>query len=178
MATVVEDLRFPVGKYTPPASISAEQRAEWIEVIAALPERMRAAVRGLSDAQLDTPYRDGGWTVRQVVHHVPDSHMNAFIRFKLGLTEDVPQIKTYEEAEWAKLPDATLTPVESSLTLLTVLHERWVLLLRNLTDEQWSRTFRHPEWGQIRLDQNLGLYAWHCRHHVAHITGLREREGW
>jgi len=177
MDTVVEDLRYPVGKYTPPTEIGAGQRAEWIGQIEEMPERMRAAVDGLSDPQLDTPYRPGGWTVRQVVHHVPDSHMNAFIRMKLALTEDVPQIKTYEEAEWAKLADAMQTPIETSLTLLTALHERWVLLLRALTDEQWSRAFRHPEWGEIRLDQTLGLYAWHSRHHVAHITGLRQREG-
>ena len=178
MATVDEDLRYPVGKYHPPAEIGADQRAEWIGQIEEMPRRLRAAVEGLSDAQLDTPYRPGGWTVRQVVHHVPDSHMNAFIRMKLALTEDVPAIKTYEEAEWAKLPDATQTPVETSLTLVTALHERWVLLLRALTDEQWSRAFRHPEWGEMRLDQSLGLYAWHSRHHVAHITALREREGW
>ena len=178
MATVVPDLRYPVGRYTPPAQISAEQRAEWIDQIAAMPQKLRAAVEGLSEERLDTPYRPEGWTVRQVIHHVPDSHMNAFIRMKLALTEDVPQIKTYEEAEWAKLPDATQTPVETSLTLLTALHERWVLLLRALDDEQWSRAFRHPEWNEIRLDQTLGLYAWHSRHHVAHVTTLREREGW
>jgi len=178
MATVVDDLRFPVGRYTPPATVPAGQRAEWIEVIAALPQRMRAAASGLDDAKLDTPYRPGGWTVRQVIHHVPDSHMNAFIRHKLALTEEVPRIKTYEEAEWARLADASLTPVETSLALLGALHERWVILLRSLTDEQWSRAFRHPELGELRLDQNLGLYAWHSRHHVAHITTLREREGW
>jgi uncharacterized damage-inducible protein DinB len=178
MATVVNDLRYPVGRYTPPAQIDAAQRAEWIGQIETMPAKLRAAVEGLSDAQLDTPYRPGGWTVRQVIHHVPDSHMNAFVRMKLTLTEDVPQIKTYEEAEWAKLPDATLTPTETSLTLLTALHERWVLLLRALGDEQWSRAFRHPEWGETRLDKTLGLYAWHSLHHVAHITALREREGW
>lgn len=178
MATVAEDLRYPVGKYTPPAEISAAQREEWVGQIEALPARLRAAIQGLGDAQLDTPYRPGGWTVRQVVHHVPDSHMNAFIRMKLALTEDTPQIKTYEEAEWARLADATRTPIETSLRLVTALHERWVILLRSLTDGQWSRAFRHPEWGEIRLDQTLGLYAWHSRHHVGHITGLREREGW
>ena len=178
MATVVQDLRYPVGKYTPPAQITPGQRAEWIGQIAAMPQKMRAAVDGLSEEQLDTPYRPEGWTVRQVIHHVPDSHMNAFIRMKLALTEDVPQIKTYEEAEWAKLADARITPVETSLTLLDALHERWVLLLRALDDEQWSRAFRHPEWNEIRLDQTLGLYAWHSRHHVAHVTTLREREGW
>jgi uncharacterized damage-inducible protein DinB len=178
MATVVEDLRYPVGTYTAPTQISAEQRAEWIDQIAAMPQKLRAAVQGLSEGQLDTPYRPEGWTVRQVLHHVPDSHMNAFIRFKLALTEETPLIKTYEEGEWAKLPDARITPVETSLALLDALHERWVLLLRALTDEQWARTFRHPERGEMRVDQNLGLYAWHSLHHVAHVTGLREREGW
>ncbi|HKP77351.1 MAG TPA: bacillithiol transferase BstA [Longimicrobiaceae bacterium] len=174
----MDDPRYPVGKYTPPQEIGAEQRREWIGQIAEAPARLREAVRGLNDEQLDTPYRDGGWTVRQVVHHVPDSHMNAFIRFKLALTEDTPTIKTYEEAEWAKLPDVRETPVETSLTLLDTLHDRFVRLLSALTDEQWGRAFRHPEWGEIRLEQTLGLYAWHGRHHVAHITGLRERQGW
>jgi uncharacterized damage-inducible protein DinB len=174
----LDDLRYPVGRYTPPEEVSPEQRREWIGQIAEAPARLRDAVRGLSDEQLDTPYRDGGWTVRQVVHHVPDSHMNAFVRFKLALTEDTPAIKTYDEAEWAKLPDVRETPTETSLNLLDALHDRFVRLLSALSDEQWHRAFRHPEWGDIRLDQTLGLYAWHGRHHVAHITRLRERQGW
>jgi uncharacterized damage-inducible protein DinB len=174
----MDDPRYPVGRYAPPETITAEQRAEWIEQVAAAPARLRAAVEGLSDAQLDTPYRDGGWTVRQVVHHVPDSHMNAFIRIKLALTEDAPTIRPYEESEWAKLPDVRDTPIEVSLGLLDLLHDRWVRLLRAMTDEQWRRTYRHPEMGEKPMDWVLGLYAWHGRHHVAHVTSLREREGW
>lgn len=172
-----DDLRFPVGRYTPGGEITPEQRQEWIGIVAACPARMRAAVQGLDDAQLDTPYREGGWTVRQVVHHVPDSHMNAYVRMKLGLTEDAPTIKTYEEAEWARLADAAM-PVGVSLTLLEALHERWVAILRSLDETEWKRTFRHPEWGEMTLEDALGMYAWHSRHHVAHVTGLRERQGW
>jgi uncharacterized damage-inducible protein DinB len=178
MSTVADDLRYPIGRYAPPAEIDARQREAWIDQVAALPRRLRAAVQDLDDARLDTPYRPGGWTVRQVVHHVPDSHMNAFIRHKLALTEDVPTIKPYAEAEWARLPDVRITPVEVSLALLEALHLRWVDLLRALTEEQWARTFRHPEMGEMRLDRNLGLYAWHSMHHLAHVTRLREREGW
>jgi hypothetical protein len=139
---------------------------------------MRAAVQGLSPQQLDTRYRPQGWTVRQVVHHVPDSHMNAYIRFKLALTETEPTIKPYEQQLWAELADSRETPVENSLILLKCLHQRWVLLLKSISDAGWQRTFRHPELGIVRLDTNLALYAWHGRHHVAHITGLRERMGW
>ena len=174
----MDDPRYPVGRLTLAQEVGPEQRREWIGQVAEAPARLREAVRGLSDEQLDTPYRDGGWTVRQVVHHVPDSHMNAFIRFKLGLTEDTPTIKTYEEAEWAKLPDVRETPVETSLALLDALHDRAVRLLDALDEDQWQRTFRHPEMGVLRLDQTLGIYAWHGRHHVAHITRLRERMGW
>jgi hypothetical protein len=172
-----DDLRYPVGRYTPGGQITREQRDEWIGQVAEAPALLRAAVQGLDDAQLDTPYRDGGWTVRQVVHHVPDSHMNAYTRMKLGLTEDAPMIKTYEESAWASLPDARL-PIEVSLVLLERLHERWVALLRALDEQQWKRTFRHPEWGQMAIDDALGMYAWHGRHHVAHVTRLRERQGW
>ncbi|HYH79858.1 MAG TPA: bacillithiol transferase BstA [Longimicrobium sp.] len=178
MDTVVGDLRYPVGKWTRPDDVSVAQRAEWIGEIAAMPAKLHAAVDGLTEEQLDTQYRPGGWTVRQVVHHVPDSHMNAYIRIKLALTEPVPAIKTYEEAEWAMLPDSRDTPIETSLTLLDALHERWVLLLRAMAQEQWARTLLHPQWGEVRLDHILSLYAWHSRHHVAHITSLREREGW
>ncbi|HEX8904235.1 MAG TPA: bacillithiol transferase BstA [Longimicrobiaceae bacterium] len=172
-----DDLRYPVGRYTPGGQITREQRDEWIGQVAEAPARLRAAVHGLDDAQLDTPYRGGGWTVRQVVHHVPDSHMNAYTRFKLGLTEDVPTIKTYDEAAWADLPDTRL-PIEGSLVLLEKLHERWVPLLRALDEQQWKRTFRHPEWGEMTLEDALGMYAWHGSHHVAHVTRLRERQGW
>lgn len=149
-----------------------------IDVIAAAPLRMREAVAGLDAAQLDTPYREGGWTVRQVVHHVPDSHMNAYVRVKLALTEDEPTIKPYEEAAWAQLPDSRITPVEVSLALLEALHTRWVDLLRAMDGADFKRSFRHPEHGAVTLDWLVGMYAWHSRHHVAHITSLRERMGW
>jgi uncharacterized damage-inducible protein DinB len=135
-------------------------------------------VKGLTDEQLDTPYRSGGWTVRQVVHHVPDSHLNSYVRFKLALTEDNPTIKPYEEGRWAELSDSNSTPVEVSLTLLESLHDRWVRLLRSLTPEQWKRTFRHPELGEMTLEKTLALYAWHGKHHVAHITELRKERSW
>lgn len=137
------------------------------------PARLRAAVSGLSEPQLDTPYRPGGWTVRQVVHHLPDSHINSYVRFKLALTEDTPTIKPYDEALWAKLPDAVATPIETSLRLMEGLHGRWVGLLESMSDTDFSRAFRHPEIGMVRLDQNLALYAWHGKHHVAHINSLR-----
>ena len=150
-----------------------------IDVIAAAPARMREAVAGLSDGQLDTPYREGGWTVRQVVHHVPDSHLNAYIRLKLALTENEPTIKPYDEALWAQLDDVHTTPVETSLTLLESLHARWVGLLRAMKDKDFRRTFRHPEHeGAPTLDWLVAMYEWHSRHHVAHITSLRERMSW
>lgn len=172
------DLRYPVGKFHFPDSVSAEERAGFIDQIAEAPARMRAAVAGLDDAQLDTPYRPGGWTVRQVVHHVPDSHMNSYVRFRLALTEDDPVIKPYEEARWAQLSDARAMPIEPSLALLESLHARWVPLLRSMSEAEWKRSFRHPELGPVRLEQNAALYAWHGRHHVGHITALRERMGW
>lgn len=171
------DPRYPIGRYRPEPEVDAERRAEWIAQIAGTPAKLLAALDGLDDAQLDTPYRDGGWTVRQVAHHVPDSHLNAYVRFKLALTEDEPTIKPYDEAGWANLPDSSL-PVDPSLRLLDALHERWTVLLHALPDEAWARTFRHPELGRLRLDHVLGLYAWHGRHHVAHVTRLRERMGW
>jgi uncharacterized damage-inducible protein DinB len=142
------------------------------------PAKLRAAVRGLSNQQLDTPYREGGWTVRQVVHHVPDSHLNSYIRFKWAMTEDEPTIKPYYEDRWAELQDSKVTPIEVSLTLLESLHQRWMLLLRSFREEDWKRKLRHPELGEMTLDHMLSLYAWHGRHHVAHITSLRERMGW
>ncbi|HEX8391692.1 MAG TPA: putative metal-dependent hydrolase [Longimicrobium sp.] len=172
------DPRFPVGKFRWDGDAGQEQRAEWIAQIANTPAAFRGAVAGLSDEQLDTPYRDGGWTVRQLAHHMPDSHMNAYIRLKLGLTEDNPTVKPYEEAAWAALEDSRTTPVEVSLTLLDALHQRWVNTLRAVRPEEWSRTVRHPERGSMRLDQLLALYAWHGRHHVGHVTALRERMGW
>ena len=175
-ATEAADPRYPVGRYRPEREIGADQRAEWIAQVADTPARLRDAVAGLGDDQLDTPYREGGWTVRQLIHHLPDSHMNAYIRVKLALTEENPPIKTYDEAAWAALAEAT--PPEVSLSLLESLHVRWVNTFRAMADEDWARTIQHPEWGAMRLDQLLGLYAWHGRHHVAHITRLRERNRW
>jgi len=172
------DLSYPIGKFKPESNLSPQRRAELIAQIAEAPASMRAAVQGLSPQQLDTPYRPQGWTVRQVLHHVPDSHMNAYIRFKLALTETHPTIKPYEQQLWAELADTRQTPVETSLTLLECLHQRWVLLLESIAEGDWQRTFLHPELGIVRLDTNLALYAWHGRHHVAHITGLRECMGW
>ena len=172
-----DDPRFPIGKFHPPATYTSELLAQHIAEIAQTPASMRQAVAGLTEAQLDTPYRDGGWTVRQVVHHVPDSHMNAYIRFKLALTEDNPTIKPYEEQLWAELADSKL-PVELSLKTLELLHERWVVLLKSMDDQAWARTFRHPAMGNVPLPMAAALYAWHGQHHVAHVTKLRERMGW
>ena len=172
------DLQYPVGRFEFPREVSSEDRARFIQEIAETPANLRAAVTGLSGEQLDTPYRPGGWTVRQVVHHVPDSHMNSYVRFRLALTEDEPTIKPYDEARWAELADSRTGRIETSLALLESLHERWVLLLRALSDEDFRRQFRHPELGVVSLEKNLALYAWHGRHHVAHITALRERMGW
>jgi len=174
----MEDLRYPVGRLQRPESLSDAQRRTAVDVIAAAPANMRAAVRGLDDTQLDTPYRLDGWTVRQVVHHVPDSHLNAYIRFKWALTEDTPTIKAYDEAAWAKLEDSRTTPVETSLTMLEVLHDRWVRLLRSLSASDYSRKLIHPENGPMTLDGLLATYEWHSKHHVAHIVGLRKRSGW
>jgi hypothetical protein len=172
------DPRYPVGRFQPPEFIGAPERARYIETIEACPAHLRTAVAGLSPAQLDTPYREGGWTVRQVVHHVPDSHMNAFVRFKLALTENEPTIKPYDEAAWAMLSDVADTPVKTSLTLLDALHQRWAILLRGIAEDGWSRKFVHPELGTTALDTYLALYAWHGGHHAAHITELRKRMGW
>lgn len=167
------DLRYPIGRFQAPETIRASDLLTAITVIEKAPAEYRKAAEGLSDEQLDTPYRPGGWTVRQVIHHVAESHMNAYIRFKLALTESAPTIKPYDEAEWAKLPDAVSGPVDPSLRLLEALHERLALLLRSIQGEQWQRTFMHPERGVMRLDVNLLLYAWHTKHHLAHITGMR-----
>jgi hypothetical protein len=172
------DLRYPIGKLAYSGSLSEDQKQKFIDDIAQTPANLRQAVKGLSDQQLDTPYRPDGWTVRQVAHHVPDSHLNAYVRFKLALTEEEPTIKTYAEDRWAQLPDTRATPVEISLTMLDSLHDRWVRLLRSLGPEDWKRSFRHPELGLVGLEKNLAIYSWHGRHHVAHITSLRERNGW
>jgi hypothetical protein len=172
------DLRYPIGKFHYEGSPSGEQKQKYLDDIEQTPANLRAALEGLSDAQLNTPYRPEGWTVRQVAHHVPDSHLNAYVRFKLALTEDDPTIKPYAEDRWAQLADTPSTPIEVSLTLLDALHVRWMKLLRSLQPEDWKRTFRHPELGRVPLEKNLALYAWHGRHHVAHVTSLRERNGW
>ena len=177
MASASPDLRYPIGKFISVPSLTSGQRMECIAQIAAAPAELRRAVTGLTDAQLDTPYREGGWTVRQVVHHVPDSHINAYVRFKLGLTENNPAIKPYEEKDWARTPE-TRAPIGMSLDLLTALHQRWVTLLRAMTPADFARTITHPEWGTPSLDTMLALYAWHGRHHTAHAAGLRERMGW
>ncbi len=172
------DLRYPVGKFKLDGDITEAGRRDLIESIARAPAKLRAAVEGLSPEQLDTPYRPDGWTVRQVVHHLPDSHLNAYIRFRLALTEDEPAIKTYEQERWAELEDARTAPVDLSLALLESLHRRWVLLLRALPPAAFARTFRHPELGVVTLDQQLRMYEWHGRHHVAHITSLKQSMGW
>ena len=172
------DLRYPVGPFTFTGSLSDPERQALIDQIAEAPALMRAAVAGLDQAQLDTPYRPEGWTVRQVVHHVPESHLNSYTRFKLAVTEDEPTIKPYFEDRWAELDDARQAPIELSLDLLDTLHARWVWFLRTLKQPDFERTFRHPDLGVVSLDKNIALYAWHGRHHVAHITSLRERMGW
>jgi uncharacterized damage-inducible protein DinB len=175
--TDLQGLRFPIGHFIPPVTSTAETRSTQIQTLRLLPGRLRAAVNGLNDAQLDTPYREGGWTVRQVVHHVADSHTNCYIRLKLALTEDWPTIKPYDEAAWAKLADSRL-PVEVSLSWNETLHERLVALLDSMTEEDFEKGFIHPEMGRQKLATTLALYDWHSRHHTAHITGLRGRSGW
>jgi uncharacterized damage-inducible protein DinB len=171
------DPRYPIGKFEMPAHVTPQRRAEAIDEIASTPKKLRAAVAGLNDAQLDTPYRDGGWSVRQVVHHVPDSHMNAFIRLRLALTENNPTIKPYEESEWAKLADAKL-PLAVSQTLLDALHERWDVVWRSLKESDYARPVIHPDSGQKNIDWLLFIYEWHGKHHTAHITHLRKQKSW
>lgn len=178
----MSDLRYPVGQFEwkQPKSddLIAKARTQYIDVLLKLPAQMRAAVQALTPEQLDTPYRPEGWTVRQVVHHVPDSHMNAYIRFKLALTEEQPAIKPYDEAAWATLADSRVTPIEVSLQLLAALHSRWVDLLQAMQPSDFGRTLYHPEHGVVVLDRMLAMYAWHSAHHLAHITALRDRMGW
>ncbi len=171
------DLQYPIGKFNSKKEISDAERQMLIQQIAEAPAKLRAAVKGLNDQQLDTPYRPGGWTVRQVVHHVPDSHLNAYTRFKLAMTEHEPTIRPYDEKLWAELPEARTAPIENSLVLLESLHKRWVLFLQSLKPSDFARTFRHPESGVHNLDWLLQLYAWHGHHHVVHITSLRARIG-
>ena len=172
------DLRYPIGEFKYEAPLTDAKRQACLAIIEETPARMRAAVAGLNEEQLDTAYRPEGWTVRQVVHHVPESHLNSYIRFKLALTEDEPTIKPYYEDRWAKLDDASQAPIALSLDLLDALHGRWIWFLRSLKPEDFKCTFRHPELGIVSLDKNIALYAWHGPHHVAQITSLRERNGW
>jgi len=169
--------RYPIGPFVRPEHLTEEVVNSWINEIKEWPARLRQAAGTLTDEQLDTPYREGGWTIRQVVHHTADSHMNAFIRFKLALTETAPVIKPYDEAAWANLPDSGL-PIEESLVLLDALHKRWVVLLSNLSKADLEKTFIHPDSGTVTVGENIGMYAWHGRHHLAHITSLCERKGW
>ncbi len=173
-----KDPCYPIGRFDHSINVTKELRSEFIKTIESLPYLLRKEVENLSDEQLNTPYREGGWTIRQVVHHLPDSHLNSYVRFKLALTEDNPKVKTYEEHLWAELKDTFETPIEVSLNLINSLHKRWVVLLKSLSDEQFERTFNHPEWGNIPLDKTLALYAWHSRHHLAHITELKKRMNW
>jgi uncharacterized damage-inducible protein DinB len=175
--TELDDLRYPIGRFSRPASSDAAIRTEHIQSLRQLPEWLRAAVAGLNDAQLDTPYRDGGWTVRQVVHHFADSHANSFIRFKLSLTEDWPTIKPYDEVAWANLPDSRI-PIDGSLAFIDALHRRWVALLDSMTEEDFEKGYVHPKSGRQNLALALAIYAWHGLHHTAHITALRARKGW
>lgn len=175
----IEKLQYPIGKFKSPEKVSGEQRNEFIRNIEELPQKVANAVKGFSSEQLDTPYRPGGWTVRQVIHHMADSHINSYVRFRWALTEDEPMIKAYEEKPWAELPDAKSGDVELSLNLLSALHARWVTLLKSMSDEDFSRQLGHPEWtNKLSLNKMAALYSWHCLHHTAHITKLIERKGW
>jgi hypothetical protein len=173
----LESVRFPIGRFTIDPDVTAAKRGLWIGRMAALPAGLRAAVGGLTEAQFDRRYRPGGWTARQVVHHLADEHVNAFTYFKMALTEDEPVIKTYDEPRWAETEDARAAPVESSLNLLSGLHARWAVLLNSLDDESFGRAYIHRR-GRVSIDDGIQLYAWHGLHHAAHIVGLREREGW
>ncbi len=172
------DQRFPIGKFQPPAEYNTAARNGFIQQLDEMPSQLRAAVKGLSNEQLNEPYREGGWSLRQVVHHLADSHLNAYTRFKLAITEDEPVIKTYNEKAWAGLEDSLKADVEVSLVLIKSLHQRWVMFLKSLDDQQFLRSYIHPESGKGSVDRILALYAWHGKHHIAHITSLREQQGW
>jgi uncharacterized damage-inducible protein DinB len=178
MTAAAVDLSYPIGRPVRTERLEPEARARAIDAIERTPAALRAALAGLSEAQLDTPYRPGGWTLRQVAHHVPDSHMQAYTRFKLALTEDAPTVKPYDEAAWALLEDARVVPVATSLALLDALHARWIAVLRAMRPDDFARAIVHPENGRQTLDQLLSVYSWHGAHHTAHVTGLRERNGW
>jgi uncharacterized damage-inducible protein DinB len=174
----MSDPRYPIGTFQAGGPMTPEERAPLLQQIEDAPANLRSAVADLDDAQLDTPYRDGGWTVRQLVHHVADSHMNAYLRLRWALTEDGPTVKGYEEKDWANLPDASTAPIEMSLNLLDALHVRWMALWRALTEEQFAREWKGPDFGFVPVDDLVRLYAWHGRHHAAHVTALREERGW
>ncbi len=173
-----EDLRFPIGKFDSEIKVTPQMRDEFIQTIEELPAKFRQAIEGLSDEQIDTPYRAEGWTVRQLVHHVADSHINSFCRFKFGLSEDTPTIKPYDEAVWAEMPDSKSAPVDLSLNIIDGVHARWALLLKSMSASDFARKINHPERGAMSLDAMLALYGWHSLHHTAHVTKLRERNGW
>jgi len=173
----LDDLRYPIGRFTAPTSSEPAMRAEQISILRLLPGNIQAAVSGMSHTQLDKPYREDGWTVRQLVHHIADSHANAYVRTKLALTEDWPTIKTYDEAAWARLPDSTL-PIDGSITMISALHERWVAVLESLSETDFKRGYNHPELGRQELSSVLAMYAWHSRHHTAHIVNLRQTMSW
>ena len=177
-AAAAPDLSYPIGKPQYQLELTPGERTALIDEIAAAPTNLRAAVTGFSEKQFDTPYRSGGWTVRQLVHHVPESHLNSYIRFKWALTEDHPRIKAYEESDWARTPEVDTTSPELSLALLEALHAKWVALLRAMKPEDFRRTLDHPQNGSMTLDRMLQLYAWHGKHHTAHVTNLRKRMGW
>jgi uncharacterized damage-inducible protein DinB len=177
-ATAIEEIRYPVGEFGLDPEVTPEKRKVWIEQMEEAPAKLRTALLGLSEEQLDTRYRKDGWTLRQVVHHLADAQLNGFTRFKLALTEDSPAIKTYEEDLWSETADGREAPVNLSVDLLAALHARWVILLKSLTEKEFARTFRHPQRGELRIDDAIQLYAWHCVHHTAHISKLRERKGW
>jgi len=172
------DLRYPIGQFELPSQISDDDRKAWIRDIEETPANVRKAVAELTPDRLDTPYREGGWTLRQVIHHLADSQLQGYVRFRLALTEEEPTIKPYDEKQWAELVDAKSAPVEPSLDLLDAIHRRWVFLLESLSASDFARRLNHPERGVLSLDVNLSLFAWHPRHHTAHVTSLRERMGW
>jgi uncharacterized damage-inducible protein DinB len=174
----VNDLRYPIGPFRAPGRLKPDQRASLLGQLRLAPRRLRDAVRGLSESQIDTPYRPEGWTVRQVVHHVADSHVHGYLRCKHVLTEDQPTLETYEQDDWAALDDAREAPLEPSLSVLDGVHDRWAMVLERLPADAWSRGAHHPESGDVTLDDLLALYVWHGDHHVAHLTALRDREGW
>jgi hypothetical protein len=178
MPSILEELRYPIGRFQAPANIDDNQIQDWIDDIETLPADLRKLIEPLFESQLDTQYRPDGWTIRQVVHHLPESHMNSFIRFKWALTEDSPQIKTYLEERWAELGDYSSVSVSVSLRLLESLHQRWVGLLRSMGPEDLRREFIHPDSGLANLTESIGAYAWHGRHHLAHVEQTIHREGW